>query len=202
MQIGKVVGSNSHTEYLCQIIKNDENAILPGHYALGNFLIAGSAPGEETRGSEVSGNGASGMVGVVTDTKLVDPAYARFGLRTLPEDDLSLISPDYLDERMTLISIIPVGKISSGEANHGIPAESIPLGTPVFTLDDNAIRSFHLPGDRFRMAYFGDLPRSGSCALALRRNILLRLKNLLPGHCAALEVMLKSMEWQRLEGGR
>jgi len=193
MQIGKIVESVSHAEYVCEITHagkkgTGKEGVTPASYALGTFLMVGS-------------DERAGIVGVVTDTRLVDPAYARFGLRALSEEDLSMFAPDYLDERTTLITIFPVGRISGKSVVHGIPPETVPLGTPVLRLGDEDVRHFHTPEGRFRIGYFGDLPRAGSCAGAVRRGILVMLKGLMPEHGAALDVLLRTLDWRRMEGG-
>jgi hypothetical protein len=137
VSIGKIVRSDSHVRYTCQIFGPGEIAQPPEptDYAFGTFvrvpLRAGysqpdllplpTAPDATTRPSralpsaDVLVSGADSehtwAVGLIYDTILVNPDFGTLGPRLSSDTQVELFSPDYLSERAVLVSILLLGTI-------------------------------------------------------------------------------------------
>ena len=117
MHIGKIIKSNAHTDYVCQVYSPGEVKTPPSptDYAFGTFV---RIPLDTEQGH---------LVGVIYDTVLVNPDFGNLGPRLSPAPDLAVFSPDYLAEKVTLVGITAVGMLSlEGAPTHGVPA---PRGT-------------------------------------------------------------------------
>jgi hypothetical protein len=156
--IGKIVRSDSHVRYTCQIYAPGETTAPPNpeDYAFGSFvripLRSGpaapdtfSAPGDV----RLSGHGAdSWAVGLIYDTTLMNPAFGVMGPRLSNDEQVELFSPDYVVERAALVSVLLLGVVERGadgraRVSHGVPALAPDLGAPVCPLGDEAVRRFH-----------------------------------------------------------
>lgn len=156
--IGKIVRSDSHVRYTCQIYAPGETAAPPNpeDYAFGSFvripLRSGpaapdtfSAPGD----ARPTGHGAdSWAVGLIYDTILLNPAFGVMGPRLSSDEQVELFSPDYVVERAVLVSVLLLGVVERGadgwmRVSHGVPALAPDLGAPVCPLGDEAVRRFH-----------------------------------------------------------
>ena len=89
MLIGKIIKSNSHTDYICQVYGHSEVEVTPtaDDYAFGTFVRTAQ---EDDRW----------LVGIIYDTVLFNPEFGRLGPRLSPEAELSIFSPDYLNEKV------------------------------------------------------------------------------------------------------
>ena len=60
------------------------------------------------------------LVGLVYDTMLFNPGFGRLGPRLSPEPELAVFSPDYLNEKATLVGITAVGMMdAAGNVGQG-----------------------------------------------------------------------------------
>ncbi len=112
MQIGKIVKSNSHVDYVCQVHNPGETeyAPLPHDYAFGTFVRV-----------ELTGQPGY-LVGLIYSTILMNPEFGNLGPRLSPASDLEVFSPDYLREQATLVGILAVGQVTSdGQTLQGVP---------------------------------------------------------------------------------
>jgi len=191
--IGKIVKSNAHTDYVCQIYAPGEFKPLPepADYAYGNFVAIKLA------GSE--GQAAPALVGVVYNTLLVNPDYGNLGPRLSERTDLEVFSPDYLTETATLVGILAVGWLNEqGAAQQGIPALAATVNAPVTRLDDQAVCQFHTGADgRLALRYLPMLMQSGDPLLPpLMLNIVARLAMLFPEQGPQLAVVRNNLAWK------
>ncbi|HLZ22906.1 MAG TPA: hypothetical protein VKQ30_12360 [Ktedonobacterales bacterium] len=168
LSIGKIVRSESHVRYTCQIYGPGEVATppQPSDYAFGCFVriplrigparadILGFPALPAADVAPVAGgvNGApfgAWAVGLIYDTILLNPAFGTLGPRLSNEDQVALFSPDYLTERAVFVSILLLGTMSPGQAadvplvSHGVPPVAPDLGAEVAPLPDSAVRAFH-----------------------------------------------------------
>lgn len=172
-EIGKIVGSESHVRYICQVFGPGEVARppAPADYAFGSFVriplraapargdvaaLAGSAAGDvipspnrsPLRGSE---GGGAWAVGLIYDTILVNPDFGTLGPRLSNDNQVALFSPDYVSERAVLVSILLLGTavaLPGGlRATHGVPPLAPDLGAVVAALTDEEVRAFHYFAD-------------------------------------------------------
>lgn len=187
--IGKLVKSNVHTDYVCQIYSRGEVARppAPDDYAFGTFV---RIPLGDERGN---------LVGVIYDTVLHNPEFGSLGPRLSPASDLEVFSPDYLTEKVTLAGITAVGTLDAqGGATHGVPPLAAQIDTLVALMDDEAVGSFHRAEDGgVRIGYAPLLLGQGS---PLARHLLLRiverLKDLFPAQAEILCVLAQQWTWQ------
>ncbi|MFW6115927.1 MAG: hypothetical protein ACOC7Y_02575 [Chloroflexota bacterium] len=187
--IGKLVKSNVHTDYVCQIYGRGEVAQppAPDDYAFGTFV---RIPLGREHGD---------LVGVIYDTMLHNPEFGNLGPRLSPASDLEVFSPDYLTEKVTLVGITAVGTLGArGSATHGVPPLSAQIDTLVEPMDDAAVGSFHRAEDGgVRIGYAPLLLGQGS---PLARHLLLRiverLRVLFPAQAQTLSVLAHQWTWQ------
>lgn len=175
MGIGKIVGSESHVRYTCQIFGPGEVAAPPdpSAYAFGSFVrmplrtalaapdVAAPdvaalepRPGTTIRSDALAPAQAQPLwaVGFIYDTILVNPAFGTLGPRLSNDEQLALFSPDYLAERAVLVSILVLGTMSGdgapvGRVTHGVPALAPDLGAVVEPLSEAQVRGFHTFAD-------------------------------------------------------
>src|SRR5690348_4880952 len=114
MLIGKIVKSDSHINYVCQISgpREVEAEPSPTDYAFGRFvrIMIRSAHNDDpdlvleyTLG--IKQEPATYAVGVIYDTTLVNPAFGTLGPRLSNETQVELFSPDYISEKAVLTYI-------------------------------------------------------------------------------------------------
>lgn len=187
MLLGKIIHSNDHLDYLCQIYRVDEvdRAPEPQDFAFGRFVAIHLADG-------------SRIVGVIYNSQLVNPDFGRLGPRLSPENDLQVFSPDYLAERAVLVSIAALGTLrSDGSAIQTPPAVTPEPDAQVFRLDQDDIRSFHLIRDRLQLAYAPLLlTRRSSAINELMLIILEQLGELFPDQQRLLSLLRDDLLWK------
>lgn len=200
IMIGKVIKSNTHVDYLCQIYGPGEvdRPPAPAAYALGSFVRL-PLNGE---GDMFGPGGSSGeLIGVIYDTVLHNPEFGNLGPRLSSEPDLQVFTPDYLAEKVTLVGITTVGlRAPDGTVTHGIPALAAQIDAVVTRLGDDEVRDFHrAPGGGVRLGYAPMLVAQGS---PLARHLLLRIIDhlgaLFPEEAARLSVLRAELAWQTM----
>src|SRR6266567_2405828 len=121
MYIGKIVKSDSHINYVCQIYgpREVEMEPSPADYAFGRFVrIAVRAEQDDTHDAKViyalgkSTEPQTYAVGVIYDTILLNPAFGSLGPRLSNETQVELFSPDYISEKAVLIYVMVLGIIA------------------------------------------------------------------------------------------
>ncbi|GAB4571254.1 MAG: hypothetical protein Kow0077_07500 [Anaerolineae bacterium] len=190
--LGKIVKSNSHTDYVCQVFGKNETDDVPEveHYALGTFVRievgAGSKSGE--------------LVGLIYDTVLLNPDFGRLGPRLSPESELAVFTPDYLNERATLVGITAIGRIDSkGGVVQGVPRLAANSDAQVVQMDHDEIRAFHVYGNDLHLDYLPLLVKKqqeNPLALHLARIVLQSLEELLPEYAKQLAVLNDDLVWR------
>lgn len=126
--IARIVGSNSHIDYIGRVIDalDVENPPSPEDFGFAQFVQMDSA------------------VGVIYDSRLVNPEYASFGPRLSPRPALGSFSPDYINEQGILIGVLLLGIIdTAGKVKHGVPRHIISPGCEIAKMDGEALAHFH-----------------------------------------------------------
>lgn len=223
MDIGKIVGSESHVRYTCQIFGPGEVASPPdpSAYAFGSFVriplrTARAAPDvtdAAMRGDALPSTQAQPLyaVGFIYDTILVNPAFGALGPRLSNDEQLTVFSPDYLAERAVLVSILALGTMRgdgaagapAGRVTHGPPALAPDLGAAVEPLTEAQVRAFHVFADSPRerpYLHLGYLPHTVTqghplLPLAMLRTVE-RLETLLPENVALLAIVKRNLAWR------
>ena len=188
-KIGKLVKSNAHTDYVCQVYGSGEVDTLPSptDYAFGTFV---RIPLDAEQGQ---------LVGVIYDTVLLNPDFGNLGPRLSPAPDLAVFSPDYLAEKVTLVGVTAVGTLSAeGAPTHGIPPLAAQIDTQVEGMDEVAVRAFHqTPAGGVQLGYVSLLLALESpLARHLLLHVIEHVQTLLPEHTAQLAVLREELAWQ------
>jgi hypothetical protein len=213
--IGKIVHSESHVRYTCQVFNQGEVATppQPTDYAFGNFVRVPLRQSPELASSERRADGLSHWaIGLIYDTILVNPAFGTFGPRLSNDAQVELFSPAYLPERAVLVSVLLLGTMAVGKTgiaisvSHGVPALALDLGAEVSRLDDTALRAFHhfadhgAPGGSHPYLHMGYLSHAlttdhSLVPLAMLRTIE-RLERLFPENEALLSIVKRNFAWK------
>ncbi|MGI6377213.1 MAG: hypothetical protein ACOX3S_14630 [Anaerolineae bacterium] len=189
MELGRIVHSNSHVDYVCQIAQRSETpqAPEPEQYAFGVLVGIEGAAGT--------------LVGLIYDTRLLNPEFGNLGPRLSPRDELLVFSPDYIAETATLVGILAIGLLKGGDSQQGVPAIAVEVGSAVRTLTEAEIIGFHRPGGRLRVAYLPQLLAQGPIGLTLAQRVLAQLQTLLPEDRGRLQVLASTVAWRAAVGG-
>src|SRR6266571_3829360 len=149
MFIGKIVKSDSHINYVCQIYGPREVEVEPNpaDYAFGRFvrIAVRSEQSDDPQAKldyalGISQEPVTYVVGVIYDTILLNPAFGSLGPRLSNEAQVELFSPDYISEKAVLIYVMVLGMMeiqtSAEEASilstmHGVPLLSLELGSEI-----------------------------------------------------------------------
>lgn len=187
MLLGKLIQSNDHLDYLCQIYQGEEveQPPAPEDYAFGMF-VAIDLPGEGQ------------LVGVIYNSQLFNPDFGRLGPRLSPENELEIFSPDYLEERAVLVAIAAIGTIQpNGNPSQGTPALTPNPDALVHRLSDETIRNFHLAGDKLQLVYAPLLlGRSSNTIPELLLVIINQLESLFPDRQRLLSLLQDDLLWR------
>jgi hypothetical protein len=197
MRIGKIVKSNTHVDYVCQIYNLGEVVEpppLPEDYAFGTFVRVGLSA-DATQGTLDS----SYLVGIIYSTILMNPEFGNLGPRLSPPADLEVFSPDYLREQATLVGIAAVGQVTPRGTHQGVPHLAATVGTEVITLTADEMRAFHTPisGDGLALAYAPLLLVQGDPLIPhLLLDVINRLEDLFPNQSRQLAVLRGNLAWK------
>jgi len=222
VNIGKIVRSESHVRYTCQVYGPGETSAppSPSDYAFGSFvripLRAGPAlpdtlapaPGDALAASDGAVASGGWAIGLLYDTILLNPAFGSLGPRLSNDEQVELFSPDYVAERAVLVSILALGAISPAggarsRTTHGAPALAPDLGAVVSTMGDEEIRAFHYFADEsqskpyLHMGYLPHAVAQGNPLLPMAMlRVIERLDTLFPQQQALLSIVKRNFAWR------
>lgn len=192
MEIGRVVSSSDHSDYLVQVHGPGDVPLQPTavERGFGNFV-------------DIPISSDRGLIGVIYSTQLLNPAYGAFGPRLSTQSELPVFSPDYLSETATLLGVSIVGSHRSSsdddEFDQQTPTESADVDTPVHLLEESQFLAFHRSTGRVRLAYFPRLLARPFPSLPdLLCTILDRLIVAYPEEAARLKVARQNIRWRAL----
>lgn len=207
--LGSIVHSQTQMDYVAQAFRDGEREDPPvrDEYAFGQPVYAT----ETVRGTPYA------VIGVVYDTRLVDPDQGRDGPR-LSAPDQEMFVPGYVNEKQTMIGIALLGTAEIDADPHRQPdddgngepqsfrtvSQSMPRWTLdiddfVYALSDDGFRQFHTYDGTLSLEYYERLVATANqfgpeVALA----IIDRLRRL-TGADAVLDVVEKKVRWQSSE---
>jgi hypothetical protein len=193
MNIAKIVSSNSHIDYVARVIDSLDCDAPPkaADYCFGQFVRL-----ESDRES---------VVGVIYDSRLVNPEYGSFGPRLSPRPALGNFSPDYINEQGILIGILLLGTLDeNGKATHGVPRQIVPAGQDVTTIDHGDVARFHAAEDgRVHLHYYSQVvANAAQFAIPLLDSIIGQLcDGCSEVEAQRLQVLKQSLSWQGTFGG-
>ena len=192
-RIAKIVASRSHVDYVGRVVDRLDAEGAPGadDYGFAQFVRLPVGEGED-------------VIGVVYNTQLVNPEYGNFGPRLSPPAELSILSPDYLNEQGVFVGVLLLGWRDGAGTHHSVPRRVIPVGQEVYATAEADVLKFHRDAaGRLRLHYFSQVvAHAGAFALPLLEAVLEQLEA-----GASTEerqrfcVLRKSLAWQRTMGG-
>lgn len=192
-KIAKIVKSNSHVDYVGRIIDALDVDAPPASsdYGFAQFV---SMPLDETQ-----------VIGVIYNSQLANPEYGNYGPRLSPLADLSVLSPDYLNEQGLLIGILLLGWRDPEGVNHqGVPRRVIPVNQDIYRMEEGAVQKFHTDADgRLHLHYYSQvITHAGPFSISLIEAILEQLEpTCAPEERQRLCVLKQTLVWQRTVGG-
>ena len=194
MKIAKIVSSNSHIDYIARVIDSlDAGDALPhpSDHGFGQFV-------------SVKGDGED-VIGVIYDSRLMNPEYGSFGPRSGPRAELLRNNADFIQEQGILIGILLLGTIDgSGKASHGVPRRIVPVDQPVVKIDAERVMRFHLDSDgRIHLHYYPQVVSNArQFAIPLLDSIIGQLcESCSDAEAQRLQVLKQSLVWQGTFGG-
>ena len=190
MQIGRVVKSNSHTDYVCRVYDQADRvpAPQPADFPFAGFVRLGDA------------------VGVIYRSELLNPDYGFHGPRLSVTDSIrAVITPDLINEQAILVGILLLGEETAGRLAQGVPLRVVPIHAEVELLDDAAFLAFHRPQPGpLQVSYYPHLlNQTGPMGPALLLAILDRLGTMATAdEQILLGVLRTTVSWQATLGQR
>jgi hypothetical protein len=225
MFIGKIVKSDSHINYVCQIYGPREVEVEPGppDYAFGRFVriaVRSSQLDDPDTTLDlalgISQEPVTYAIGVIYDTILLNPAFGSLGPRLSNETQVELFSPDYISEKAVLIYVMVLGMMElspspSGSPGilstmHGVPLLSLELGSEIETMTDEEVRAFHFfidaagPDTQTPYLHMGYLPhiiaQRNSLLPMVTLRIIDQLERLFPQNLSLLSIVKRNFAWR------
>ena len=195
VKIAKIIKSNSHVDYVGRVIDALDTHDPPGpdDYGFAQFV---SIPLDESME----------VVGVVYNSLLANPEYGNYGPRLSPPGDLSVLSPDYLNEQGLLIGILLLGWRDPAQSSfhHAVPRRVIPVNQEVHRLSDSDFHEFHKDAQgRIQLHYYSQVvAHAGAFSLPLIEAVIEQLEPMCaPEERQRLCVLKQTLVWQRTVGG-
>ena len=188
MVLGKIVAANSHIDYICQIYRHGEipNPPKPDDYGFGTFV-------------RIDVDKDRWLVGLIYNTILRNPEFGHLGPRLSPVEELLVFAPDYLQEKMTLASIIAIGMMSTtGTIHQGVPPIAAGTDTLVAPLTKEEIRRFHESkqegNTRCKMNYMSTiLAQSSPLMVPLLKGVVEMLQGMFPEQSSSFNLLLREL---------
>ena len=193
--IGKIVKSNTHIDYVCQVYGPGETSQEPqlGDYAFGEFVAVAL---QDNRGER-----AGQLVGVIYNTLLLNPEFGNLGPRLSPRSEQEIFTPDYLVETATLVGIIALGwQELDGRYQQGVPGLAAAVDAPVRRMEEAEVRAFHQDeAGRLRLRYAPVLlGLNNPLVPQLLLGIVDRLTRLFPQQAQQLAVIRNNLAWKSI----
>lgn len=157
LTLGTVAESHTQMDYLVEVYRDRERKHPPEKqdYEFGQPVYTTTT----IRGNEYA------LIGVIYDSRLVDPDQGRAGPR-LSNPDQELFVPGYVDEKRTLLGVAFLGYATLEAASNGSNFTDISQEMPPWTLEiDDSIHKlpqegfeqFHFPNGDLRVQYYDRL---------------------------------------------
>jgi hypothetical protein len=195
--IGKIVKSNTHVDYVCQVYSANEVATCPqpSDYCFGGFV----AIQLDSAGGSPAASAAGQLIGVIYNTLLMNPDFGNLGPRLSPRDELEVFTPDYLAETATLVGILALGWVdANGRYHQGVPSLAATVNNGVYSLAEGELRRFHQDGSgKLSLRYVPLLlSQNNALAMPLLLNVVDRLSELFPDQQGQLRLMRNNLAWK------
>lgn len=191
MQIAKIVGSNSHIEYIARVLDTLDVANPPktNDYTFGQFV-------------KVEIENLS-IIGVIANTQLINPNYGNFAPRLSSESANLLFAPDYLHQQGIIINILLLGYLENNFGIHQVPAEVLAVQSIVKLLSENEIQTFHQNQQgKLQLNYYSQIINSsGLMANSLLITIINKIEKFISvAEKNRLNLLKQNLNWQQTLG--
>jgi hypothetical protein len=147
--------------------------------------------------------GAERVVGIIFDSRLVNPEYSFMTPRIADSPAMGDLKRDLVNEQKALVWILLLGSTLDGVSEQRMPNRVVQAGCMVETMEMDEIVRFHtVGGEAMRMHYFPNLmAQSGSLAIPLAKTIIEQLSpHCTDGDRQRLAVMANSLSWKHTFG--
>lgn len=197
LRLAKIVKSNSHVDYVGRVIDvlDTDEPPTATDYGFAQFV---SIPLDDEQE----------VIGVIYNSLLANPDYGNYGPRLSPAADLSVLSPDYLNEQGVLIGILLLGwREGAGGASvthHAVPRRVIPVNQYIYRLSDEDAQKFHMDAEgHVQLHYYSQIiTHAGPFSVSLIEAIVDQLEPACaPEDRQRLCVLKGALMWQRTVGG-
>lgn len=194
LPIGKIVKSNSHIDYVCQVFGQGEtlHPPAPSAYGFGSFVAVEL---------ETAGEPSRALVGLVYNTLLMNPEFGALGPRLSPRSEVEIFSPDYLAETATLLGVIAIGWLDVvGQVHQGVPAAVATVNCLVRRLERTELLTFHADSTGQPQLRYTPLLLAHNHALVapLLLAVIDQLGELFPLSRRRLTVMRNNIAWKSI----
>ncbi|MFN4279571.1 hypothetical protein [Thermosynechococcus sp.] len=195
MYLGRIVKSNSHCDYVAQLVDqlDEPHPPAPEDYSFGRFV-------------KLEDEQRHWAVGVIYNSQLLNPQFHQISPRLTTNAD-PLLSPDLVSETRTLLGIALIGHLvkRAGQTygQQGMPTFVVPVNTPVWQLTTAEVLAFHRNAQgQAQFHYYAHLLRStGNYAAPLLAQILETITPLFSGtEQRSLEIISKELAWRHTLG--
>ena len=192
MKKARILSSNSHIDYVARIVDDGDTSDAPSanDHDFAKFVSFPITDGE--------------AVGVIYDSKLINPQFTAFGPRLSRRSGLSELAPDQVNEQTAVVGIILLGTMAaSGEISHGIPPGMLSPGLEAKPMSPKEITAFHTGTDgQIQLHYFAQVKaNAGLLAVPLLEAII---DALLPAcsepDAKRLRLLRQTLVWERTIG--
>lgn len=192
IRIAKIVKSNSHVDYVGRVIDvlDADEPPSASDYGFAQFV---SMPLAEME-----------VIGIIYNSLLANPEYGNYGPRLSPLTDLSVLSPDYLNEQGLLIGILLLGWREGGTNYQMVPRRVIPVNQDIYRMADEDVQAFHKNAQgRVQLHYYSQIiTHAGPFSVSLLEAIIEHLEpSCAPEERQRLCVLKQTLVWQRTVGG-
>lgn len=191
MQIAKIVGSNSHIEYIARVLDTLDVANPPktNDYTFGQFVKV-----------EIE---KRSIIGVIANTQLINPNYGNFAPRLASESGNLLFSPDYLHQQGVIINILLLGYLENNFGIHQVPSEVLAVQSIVSLLPDEKLQTFHRNQQgQLQLNYYSQIINgSGFIANSLLITIINKIEKFISvAEKNRLNLLKQNLNWQQTLG--
>lgn len=199
LTLGTVVQSRSQMDYIVEIYRERERETPPEKqdYEFGQPVYSTAT----VRGDEYA------VIGVVYDSRLVDPDQGRDGPR-LSNPDQEMFVPGYVDEKQTLLGVAFLGyaRLTPSNSTEGqnfaevrqeMPRWALDIDDSVSKLSNEGFRQFHFPDDTLRVQYYDRLVATADrFGAEVTLSLLDRLRDETPADENMLDVIEQKVRWE------
>lgn len=190
MEIGRVVGSHDHADYVVQVYGPAEIPKPPAalDHAFAEFV-------------EIPVDEHEALIGLIYTTQLMNPEFGALGPRLSTPRELPVFSPDYLAETATLVGVAIVGSATTlGDRisyDQRTPRLAASVDAPVHLLSDDQVIAFHHDDGHLHLSYFPRLlARPFPTLPDLLCDVIDRLVASFPVERRRLEVARQNIRWR------